>query len=537
MNSAARFASFFAVLVTLLPMAGFCQELKAQETGLYRDMFDQGIYYESTGLLHLDRLYRTLFRKEARSRDVNAFDEVPDNSFFINRHGRKSLTSDDLERGYTETPMDLSGPVSVMKGKSEGLHPGFFVRDTAGNNYLIKFDSFDYFELATAAEIISSRFYHAIGYNVPQYDVVTIGADQLQVGENASIIDDTGFKKPLNSEKLEEFLLFVPRDTDGNFRVSASKLLKGENKGFFNLTSRRKSDPEDAIDHEHRRDVRALQVFASWLNNNDTREGNTLDMLVEEDGRRYLKHYLIDFNSTLGSAAKGAKPPMFGYEYFFDGGETLKTFFTLGLLEKPWQRRWRESGEKITTSPALGYFDNSGFRPDKYKVQLPHFAFKNLTKADGFWAAKIIKSFSDGDIRAILGTGKLSSSEDVDYLAKTLVERRDIIAKYWFEEANPLDDFTYSGDKLSFADLSVKEGFASAENTRYVFDVIGKQGNKGSRLATVENGAPALQIQQDWFSQAQTLDILVRTLRGGKSLPPVLVEVNADQILGILHQD
>jgi hypothetical protein len=63
----------------------------------------------------------------------------------------------------------------------------------------------------------------------------------------------------------------------------------------------RDDDPNDLIPHEHRRDLRGLRLISAWLNDNDIREGNTLDMYVEEDGRRFLKHYLIDAGSALGS--------------------------------------------------------------------------------------------------------------------------------------------------------------------------------------------------------------------------------------------
>lgn len=530
--------AFALVLLALIParMAA-SQEISTQEAGFYRDIFDQNVYYEGTGLLRLDRVYRTLFHKKSRSLDVNIYDEVPDNDFFVNRQGRKALSADELKQGYREAGIDLGSPLTIVRGEVNGLHPRFFVRDAAGNDFVLKFDSFDYFELATASEVIASRFFHAIGYNVPQYDIVTIPADQLKVGSGAMVVDDTGFEKALTSEKLEEFLLFVPRDPDGNFRASVEKVLPGENKGYFNLTGRRKSDPNDKINHEDRRDVRALQVFASWLGNTDLREANTADMLVDRDGRKVLKHYLTNFDSALGSSTHGAKAPTDGHEYLFDYGESLKNFFTLGFLEKSWQKRWRENGEKTASSPALGYFDNTYFDPAKFKTELPHYAFKNLSSADAFWAAKIIKSFSDADIRSIVDTGKLSSADDAAYVAKTLSDRRDIIARYWFERTNPLDEFAYDGNNLSFKDLSVQAGFESAETTNYVFDIISKNGNKGSRIETVQNRNSSLRINPQWFSQGNSLDILIKTIRGGKELPYVLVELTRDRIVEIVHQD
>ena len=49
-----------------------------------------------------------------------------------------------------------------------------------------------------------------------------------------------------------------------------------------------------------------LSVFAAWLNHQDTRSINSMDTLVTENGIPYLKHYLLDFGSILGSA--GVEP-------------------------------------------------------------------------------------------------------------------------------------------------------------------------------------------------------------------------------------
>src|SRR3989338_4615324 len=196
-------------------------EFKEQETGLYRDVFDQNLYYEGVNYLHLDRFYRDVFNKKVCAANVNVFYEVPDSNLFMNRHARTSLSKEDMERGYRETEgRDLSGDLLITSGKFEGLHPGFFVKDAKGDAYLVKFDPVDNFELVTAAEIIVSRFYYAIGYNVPQYTVAEFSPEKLVPGAEAKIVDESGFKKALTQERLEEFLLFVPQTEEGKFRAS-----------------------------------------------------------------------------------------------------------------------------------------------------------------------------------------------------------------------------------------------------------------------------------------------------------------------------
>ena len=100
------------------------------------------------------------------------------------------------------------------------------------------------------------------------------------------------------------------RKEDGTYRVVASKALPGTPLGPFRYHSTRPDDPNDIYDHEHRRELRGLHVFAAWLNHDETRSGNTLDTLVTHKGRQIVRHHLIDFGSTLGSGSTVAQKPV-----------------------------------------------------------------------------------------------------------------------------------------------------------------------------------------------------------------------------------
>jgi hypothetical protein len=515
-------------------------QLKKNDTGVFYDIFDQNIYYEGTNYLRLDRLYRALFNKKVRAKNVNIYDEVPDSGFFVNRHAKNRLSADELTAGYHENGgPDVAGTLTVTRGKVEGLYPGFFAKDSKGDEYLLKFDPSDYLEMSTGAEIVGSRFYYAFGFNVPQYTIATFGPDQLVPKPGAKMVDSSGFKKEITKEKLEEFLLFIPWDADGKFRASATKVLPGKSLGAIRFHGRRKKDPLDTVDHKDRREFRALHVLSSWVNNYDVRESNTLDMEVVENGKRVIKHYIIDFNSSLGSGAQSAKPPMIGFEHIVDYHEITKAFLGLGVWEKTWQKRWREADEKVNESPAVGYFDNKYFHPAKFKLQLPQYVFKDLTRADGFWAAKIIRSFTDDDVRAMVKAGKYTNPEDEKYIADVLIERRDIIAKYWFDQAAPLDNFDFKGNRLSFEDLRVKYQFMDAGSTTYYVDVIGKKGKRGKKINSLQVKDNSLQIDPSWFQNHEAIDLLIRTPRMSdkESSPYVLVSLTNKGIARIQHQD
>jgi hypothetical protein len=513
--------------------------MKKAKATLYTDLVNQSMHYEFTSYLRLDRVYNKLFNKKVHAEDINVYDEVPDSAFFENRHARNPLTIEQLVKGPAVNDGPADGTLTVTKGKSEGLNPGFFIKDSRGDKYLLKFDPATHRELTTSTESIVSRFYHAFGSHVPQYTVFVFDPSRLVPAEDATMIDRTGFKKKLTQDKLEEFMIQIPLDDKGLMRASASKILKGEPMGAFNFIGRRKDDPEDKIRHEKRRVIRALRVFGSWLNNNDVRRQNTLDMWVTEDGRSFLKHYLIDFNSSFGAAAKGSKPPQFTHEYFVDYGEVVRNMFGFGFRRSDWQKRWDENGKKENDSQSLGYFDNKYFSPEKYKVQLPYYAFKDLTRADGYWAAKIIMAFKDDEIRSLISTGRLSEKENEEYIYQMLRERQEAIGRYWYSQATPAENFSLRERVLTFADIEVESGFARAEDSVYTVEAFSGNGKKGLRLGRLESRETSFELPADWLSRKEKITLLLRAKRvtEKQARPYVFVEINNEKITRALHQD
>ena len=77
-------------------------------------------------------------------------------------------------------------------------------------------------------------------------------------------------------------------------------------------------------------------MFAAWLNHDDSRGINSLDMLEGPDGRKYIRHYMFDFGSIMGSGSTVAQVPRAGNEYILEWAPALKTLATLGLYVRPW---------------------------------------------------------------------------------------------------------------------------------------------------------------------------------------------------------
>ncbi len=456
----------------------FDRNIKNKETSFYREFFDRIFYDQVAQFFRLDRVKDKVSLKKHEALDINPFDEVPDSGFFVNRNARKHLSPSELKEGPANMKgpgPDSKGPWKVLKGEVAGVSAGLLIEDQKGDRYFLKFDPKDNPEMATSAEIISHKFFYALGYHVPEYYLVRFNPEILKPDPKATYYNKDGFKEPLTQEALGEILDRVPKFKEGLVRASAGKMLTGV-KGYTNFDGRQKTDPDDLIPHEDRRSLRALQVFGSWLNHYDLREGNTLNVVETENGKVLVKHYLINFGATLGSASSHPKVPAAGYEHIVDWFAVGKTVPTLKVVEKPWEKKWDALNRQVAY-PSLGYFDNSQFNPNEWKTQLPYEVFNRLTRGDAFWAAKLLMSFTDEDIRSIVESAEFSDPENAKLLSEILIARRDIIGRYWFSHVTPLDQIRLSeveGGKyqIQFVDLAVQHGFAKPEESRYRYRLV-----------------------------------------------------------------
>jgi hypothetical protein len=418
-------------------------------------LFDPGRFVRRVGTLFGGDHVRT-------AANVNTLDEVPNSSWFTNRIGLFPITPADAARGPLTGPgPDRSGIWTVIGGKTQGVTPGFTIRDASGDIFFIKFDAPGYARMATAASVISGRIFHNAGYNVPEETIVEFGRNELVVGDDVELELPDGSERTMTETDLDDILQRVALSGEGTWRALAGKLLPGENSGPFDWRGRRNDDPNDTVNHEDRRELRGLQIFAAWLCHFDTKQENTLDMYVEEDGRRFLRHYLIDLASTLGAAANGPIQP-FCFEYSVDFAAILGRVLSLGLIQDRWRRL-----ERPPDIDEVGYFESEIFEPNRFKASKPTAAFANLTDRDGYWAAKIISAFNDNHIDAMVEQGKYANPDAARWIARVLAERRDKIARYYFERVPPLDFFVYEDGVLRFHDLGTERGIYSVSSSRY----------------------------------------------------------------------
>jgi len=404
-------------------------------------------------------------------------------------------------------PPDFTG-ATITRAKLEGVTPGLFIKDKAGDTYIIKFDNKEYPELQSGAEVISTKILYAAGYNVPENYISRIDPKSLEIDSELQFDSGAG-KRAFTKADLEKMLANAARKPDGGYRVLASTLLKGKPKGPFPYVGLRVDDPNDRIPHEHRRELRGLRVIASWINHWDLKEGNTLDTYVEEGGRKFVRHHLIDFGSSLG----GGKSPMeyfHGREYSFDGLNLFKEVATLGLYVTPDEKK------APLVFPEVGIFSANDFNPGGWRPSVRVLPFTNMTQADAFWATRIIMAFSAEELADIVKTAEYTNPEVSEYMLRTLLERRRLIAEHWLEDVNPLSNFALDTQKdgvsLKFDDLAAKHDLGRRAEYRYEL-------SRGSEVQRATTTTPVITLGPI----AGEVRLKIWTTRDGESSSPVTI--------------
>jgi hypothetical protein len=248
--------------------------------------------------------------RAGRAGNLNSVDEVPDSSWYTNRAGARPLTADEIAIGPDTTSGPAGGSWTITSSKSDGITPGFTVNDTAGRRWFLKFDPPGYRGMATGTEVAVTKLMWALGYNVAENHIAHLRREQLAIGATATFTPKSGRKRPMRPADVDSLLAGVDRDADGTYRVVASKALDGTPIGRIRFFGTRTDDPNDIVPHEDRRELRGYGVFAAWLNHVDAKAINSLDTLVTENGRSFVRHHLLDFASALGSGRSAPPPTM-----------------------------------------------------------------------------------------------------------------------------------------------------------------------------------------------------------------------------------
>jgi hypothetical protein len=438
-------------------------------------------------------------RRDIRAVNVNTLDEVPDSTWFTNRIGRAPISIEDLVRGPNQLDIQAIDDWPIVQEKSSGITPGYRVTDPSGHLYQVKFDPPGNPEMASGAEVIGAAIYHALGYNVVQGYIVEVDPARIVISPKATTVDMSGRRRQMRRDDLNRIFSRAARLPNGKYRATLSRFAEGKPVGYFKYYGTRPDDPNDIHPHEHRRELRGSRVFSAWLNHDDSRGINSLDMLEGPEGQRYIRHYMFDFGSIMGSGSTVAQAPRAGNEYIVEWGPALKTLATFGLYVRPWITvdYWEDA-------KSVGRFEADFFDPVKWRPEYPNPAFDNMRADDAFWAARLVARFSDDAIRAIVAKGRYSEAGAAEHITKTLIARRDKVLRAWLTGVNPIVEPRLTPDGvLSFENAAVAAGIASAPTTYVLtwsrFDnAAGAEAGQGIETRVIEPKATApAQVMED----------------------------------------
>jgi hypothetical protein len=374
-------------------------------------------------------------RHPQRAVNVNTVDEVPDSSWYTNRHDAAADASvEQIVQGPFLHPGPVDGIWTIASGAGDGVRPRLTARDASGTLYFLRFDSRSNPELATGAEAISTRLFHALGYHTPENHLIGLHREDFVIGDGAPLNDGDGRRRLMTPTDLDILLASAARGNDGRYRAIASRMLDGVDLGPFRFAGVRPDDPNDVFPHEHRRELRGLRVVCAWLNHDDTRTIDTQDVLVENGGRRLVRHYLTDFGSTLGSGSVHTNRVRARNEYTWATRPKLLTALTLGFYVRPW------IDMPDPGLPSIGRYEAVFFAPEQWTPPYRNAAFDRARPDDEFWAARRVMAISDRAIRAVVSTGQYADPRAETYLTDTLIARRDAIGRVWLNTVLPLVD-------------------------------------------------------------------------------------------------
>lgn len=397
-----------------------------------------------------------------RAKNVNTVDEVPDGPFFVNRAGRLPLTPAMVARAGDTDDGPGDGPWTIVSGKLDGVTPGFTIHDARGRKWYLKFDPPGWPGMATGSEIVGSKLFWALGYHTAEYHILRLVRSRLSIAEGAKITPYHERTRPMRPDDVDRLLGRADRAPDGSYRAVASSAIPGRYVGRMRYQGARKDDPNDIVPHEHHRELRGVAVFDAWLDRVDVKRDQSIETVVTEGGRTFVRHYVIDWTSILGSAGIGPRERWQGYEEYVEGpGQIALHAVTFGLLIPKWRRL------PFYEAPAIGRIPlaESSWNPEKWEPMVSNAAFRHARADDKFWAAYKMTFVTEDMVRAAVAAAQFSDSVAAGHLVDFIMSRRGRILSTYLPAINPIVDPALSRDgHLAFRNAAVD--FAAAAPPR-----------------------------------------------------------------------
>ena len=195
---------------------------------------------------------------------------------------------------------------------------------------------------------------------MPETHLATLRPEELTIDDQARITSPSGNRRRFKESDIRLLLRRAHRESDGSYRVVASKALEGRPVGGFRFYGTRSDDPNDVIPHEHRRELRGYGTFSAWLNHVDSKSINTLDT-VEQDGKQssVITCWISDRRSGARASTRARRTkagiPCRGQEGF------------AGC--RAWALRQELADDPLYRAKSVGAFpiDNTQWDPERWK--------------------------------------------------------------------------------------------------------------------------------------------------------------------------
>jgi hypothetical protein len=397
---------------------------------------------------------------DKRAESVNSIDEVMDGAWFTNRAGTRPLTPEEVERGANTSTGPAKGKWTISSAKSDGVTPGFTIRDANKDIWFLKFDPPGYRGMSSGSEAAAAKLVWALGYHTVEYHIVQMRPEDLVIGETAKFAYPGAKERKMREGDLRWLMSRAQRDPDGSYRVIVSKAAPGRPVGRILYHGTRSDDPNDLVPHENRRELRGWRVFSAWINHVDAKSIQSLDALVKDGDRSYVRHYMLDFSSTLGAGSTHPHDYFEGYEPVIEPfGEIGKRALSLGFRIPEWRT------VKFDSTPAIGRVpvELDDWDPELWTPRFPNAAFLRAREDDKFWAAVKLHAITPEMIAAALRAGQFDDERGVAILQKFLEDRRRNILKTYLPAINPVvTPALDASGVLTFENAAVRAGVSKA---------------------------------------------------------------------------
>ncbi len=439
--------------------------------------------------------------------DVNALDQVPRSSFY-NRELPSLGTAP--QPPFTVEGVDRSGDDLTLS-----------VTDALGRRFELRHDPAGLSQTRTAAAVIASRLTREIGYLTVPVWALDLDKAALRIGP----IDDL-VRAPHFQDAIDRFM-----DKYLRRRISATAWPVGIDLGPTPMSGTRDDDANDRIEHEDRRTLRALPVFAAWLDATDLGPHRLRDVYVGRPPHGHVDHMLVQLDTALGVHRLMQDIPVERAVGVLRGS-ALRNLATLGLS------RGGKSSER-PAAPSLvvlpGRVD-PGTRPGQAA------AFDRLEAPDGYWAAKILVAMRSGVIHRAVDAGRIDDRAVAKHVEEALAQRRRTLVAYWMSRVTPCEVALVSGTRLVLEDRAMQAGVATRARSRYAAVVLADDGTLLGRPTVRSLGGvrSQLEVPEGLLVRRGYLVVRVTAFRDGKPLPRafeihVVPRARGLAVIGVRH--